>query len=178
VRNIQLPLEIKTQPMISVNWGYWLTWSFMCIFASTLLLVQYVYFNFNELALNDKTRPQMSQLCASLGCKIPEPPDALLIDIQKLVIRKNPDVPDALQVNAIVFNKADFAQPLPALKLSFLDKKREVTASRVFQPHEYLQGENTHLLRRIPPETPIHIQLDIVNPKVDMNSYKMKPLFK
>ena len=178
VRNIQLPLEIKTQPMISVNWGYWLTWSFMCIFASTLLLVQYVYFNFNELALNDKTRPQMSQLCASLGCKIPEPPDALLIDIQKLVIRKNPDVPDALQVNAIVFNKADFAQPLPALKLSFLDKKREVTASRVFQPNEYLQGESSHLLRRIPPETPIHIQLDIVSPKVDMNSYKMKPLFK
>jgi predicted Zn finger-like uncharacterized protein len=177
-RNIQLPLEIKTQPMISVNWGYWLTWSFMCVFATTLLLVQYVYFNFNELALNDKTRPQMSQLCASLGCKVPEPPNTLLIDIQKLVIRKNPDIPNALQVNAIVFNKADFAQPLPALKLSFLDKHREVTASRIFQPSEYLQSDNARLLRRIPPETPIHIQFDIVSPKVGMNSYKMKPLFK
>lgn len=177
-RNIQLPLEIKTQPMISINWGYWLTWSFMCVFATTLLLVQYVYFNFNELALNDKTRPQMSQLCASLGCKVPEPPNTLLIDIQKLVIRKNPDIPNALQVNAIVFNKADFAQPLPALKLSFLDKHREVTASRIFQPSEYLQSDNARLLRRIPPETPIHIQFDIVSPKVGMNSYKMKPLFK
>ena len=177
-RNIQLPLEIKTQPMISINWGYWLTWSFMCVFATTLLLVQYIYFNFNELSLNDKTRPQMSQLCASLGCKVPEPPNTLLIDIQKLVIRKNPDIPNALQVNAIVFNKADFAQPLPALKLSFLDKRREITASRVFQPSEYLQSDNARLLRRIPPETPIHIQFDIVNPKVGMNSYKMKPLFK
>lgn len=177
-RSIQLPLEIKTQPMISINWGYWLTWSFMCVFATTLLLVQYIYFNFNELSLNDKTRPQMSQLCASLGCKVPEPPDTLLIDIQKLVIRKNPDIPNALQVNAIVFNKADFAQPLPALKLSFLDKRREITASRVFQPSEYLQSDNARLLRRIPPETPIHIQFDIVSPKVGMNSYKMKPLFK
>ena len=150
----------------------------MCVFATALLLVQYVYFIFTELSLNDKTRPQMSQLCASLGCKVPEPPDALLIDIQKLVIRKNPDVPNALQVNAIVFNKANFAQPLPALKLSFLDKSREVTASRIFQPSEYLQSDNARLLRRIPPETPIHIQFDIVSPKVGMNSYKMKPLFK
>ena len=173
-----IPLEIKTQPMISINWGYWLTRGFLCFFATTLLLVQYVYFNFNELALNDKTRPQISQICETLGCKVPEPPDALLIDIQKLVIRKNAAVPNALQVNAVIFNKASFAQPLPALKLSFLDKSREVTAARVFQPNEYLQGENAHLLRRIPPETPIHIQLDIVNPKVDMHSYKMKPLFK
>ncbi|MCB1657046.1 MAG: DUF3426 domain-containing protein, partial [Pseudomonadales bacterium] len=120
----------------------------------------------------------ISQICETLGCKVPEPPDALLIDIQKLVIRKNAAVPNALQVNAVIFNKASFAQPLPALKLSFLDKSREVTAARVFQPNEYLQGENAHLLRRIPPETPIHIQLDIVNPKVDMHSYKMKPLFK
>ena len=77
-----------------------------------------------------------------------------------------------------MFNKADFAQPLPALKLSFLDKHREVTASRIFQPSEYLQSDNARLLRRIPPETPIHIQFDIVSPKVGMNSYKMKPLFK
>ena len=177
-KNAQLPLEIKTKPMISINWGYWLTWSLMCSFAALLLGVQYVYFHFNELALNEKTRPQIVQLCTTLGCRVPEPPNELLINIQKFVVRKPPDVPNALQVNAIVFNKAQFAQPLPALKLTFLDKKREVTAARVFQPKEYLQGDSAHNLRRIPPETPIHIQLDIVNPKVNMASYKLKPLFK
>ena len=176
--NLSLPLEIKSQPMISVNWGYWLTWSFMCVLATVLLVVQYIYFNFNELSFNEKTRPQMLQLCSSIGCHAPEPPDALLIDIQQLNIRKHPAIEGALQVNAIIFNKADFAQPLPALKLSLLNKKRDVTAARVFQPKEYLQGEVAKNLRRIPPETPIHIQLDIVNPKVDMASYKMKPLYK
>jgi len=173
-----LPLEIKSQPMISINWGYWLTWSFMCIFATILLLVQYVYFHFNELAYNDKTRPQLVQICNTIGCKVPEPPNASLISIEKLVIRKHPEIKEALQINAIIFNKADFAQPLPALKLTLLNKQREVTASRAFQPKEYLQGEAAKILRRIPPETPIQIQLDIVNPKVDMTSYKMKPLYK
>lgn len=177
-KNTQLPLEIKTQPIFSINWSYWLTWSFMCGFAALLLGVQYVYFHFNELALNEKTRPQIVQLCTTLGCRVPEPPNELLINIQKLVVRKHPEVPNALQVNAIVFNKAQFSQPLPALKLTFLDKKREVTAARVFQPKDYLQGDSAHNLRRIPPETPIHIQLDIVHPKVNMASYKLKPLFK
>ncbi|HNL36536.1 MAG TPA: zinc-ribbon domain-containing protein, partial [Agitococcus sp.] len=60
--NPTLPLEIKSQPMISINWGYWLTWSFMCIFATILLLVQYVYFHFNELAFDEKTRLQLVQI--------------------------------------------------------------------------------------------------------------------
>lgn len=172
-----LPLEIKGQPMISINWSYWLTWSFMCILAVMLLGVQYVYFNFNDLAFNDKTRPQLMQLCESIGCHVPEPPNASLITIQKLVIRKHPQTKNALQINAIIFNKADFAQPLPALKLTFLNKKRDISAARAFQPKEYLQGDAAKNLRRIPPETPIHIQLDIVDPKVDMTSYKMKPLY-
>lgn len=173
-----LPLEIKSQPMISINWSYWLTWSFMCVLAVILLGVQYVYFNFNDLAFNDKTRPQLMQLCESIGCNVPEPPNASLIAIQKLVIRKHPQTKNALQINAIIFNKADFAQPLPALKLTFLNKKRDISAARAFQPKEYLQGDAATNLRRIPPETPIHIQLDIVDPKVDMTSYKMKPLYK
>ena len=176
--NPTLPLEIKSQPMISINWGYWLTWSFMCIFATILLLVQYVYFHFNELAFDEKTRPQLVQICSTLGCQVPEPPNASLISIEKLVIRKHPEIKEALQINAVVFNKADFAQPLPALKLTLLNKKREVTAARAFQPKEYLHGDAAKILRRIPPETPIQIQLDIVNPKVDMTSYKMKPLYK
>ena len=66
---------------------------------------------------------------------------------------------------------------MPALKLSFMSRKHKPTASRAFQPKEYLQGDATHL-RRIPPQTPIHIQLDIADPKVEMAGYAMKPLFK
>ena len=50
-----LPLEIKHAPMISINWGYWLTWTMLCGVALMMLLTQYVYFNFESLALNEKT---------------------------------------------------------------------------------------------------------------------------
>ena len=176
-RQANLPLEIKHAPMISIRWGYWITWTMLCGLALVLLTVQYVYFNFESLSLNEKTRPQILQLCSSLNCRVPEPPNIELIVINKLTVRNHPDIKGALRVNAIVYNKASFAQPLPALKLSFMNRKHKPTASRAFQPKEYLQGDATHL-RRIPPETPIHIQLDIANPDVEMAGYAMKPLFK
>lgn len=176
-RQTHLPLEIKHAPMISIRWGYWITWTMLCCLTLVLLVMQYIYFNFESLSLNDKTRPQILQLCASLHCKVPEPPNIDLIVINKLTVRNHPDIAGGLRVNAIVYNKASFAQPLPALKLSFMSRKHKPTASRAFQPKEYLQGDATHL-RRIPPQTPIHIQLDIANPKVEMAGYAMKPLFK
>lgn len=172
-----LPLEIKHAPMISINWGYWLTWTMLCSVALVMLLTQYVYFNFESLALNEKTRPQILQLCSTLNCKVPEPPDVSLLAINKLIVKKHPNVKDALQVDLIVYNKAKFAQPLPALKLSFMSRKNKVTASRAFQPKEYLHGDAKHL-RRIPPETPIHIELEIAKPDVEMASYSMRPLYK
>jgi predicted Zn finger-like uncharacterized protein len=176
-RQANLPLEIKHAPMISIRWSYWITWTMLCCFALVLLMMQYIYFNFDSLSLNDKTRPQILQLCATLNCQVPEPPNIELIVINKLTVRNHPDTRGALRVNAIVYNKASFAQPLPALKLNFMSRKHKLTASRAFQPKEYLQGDAAHL-RRIPPQTPIHIQLDIANPNVEMASYAMKPLFK
>ncbi len=176
-RQASLPLEIKNIPMISINWGYWLTWTILCSGAVLLLLTQYIYFNFNSLALNTTTRPKIVQVCATLGCKVPEQPNIDLLIIKKLVIRKHPDVQKALQVDAIVFNEAQFAQPLPALKLSFMNLNNKVTASRVLQPKEYLQiGAKS--LRRIPPETPIHIELAIVKPNVEITRYRLQPLYK
>lgn len=172
-----LPLEIKHAPMISINWGYWLTWTILCGVALVMLLTQYIYFNFESLALNEKTRPQMLQLCSTLNCKVPEPPDVSLLAINKLLVKKHPDVKNALQVDLIIYNKAKFAQPLPALKLSFKNRKNNVTASRAFQPKEYLHGDAKHL-RRIPPETPIHVKLEIASPDVEMASYSMRPLYK
>lgn len=175
-RHANLPVEIRTSHMVSINWSYWLTWSFLCTGALVLLLAQFVYFNFEQLALSERTRPQIMQMCTLIGCKAPEPPNIELIAINKLVVRAHPAIKEALRVNAIVYNKANFAQPLPALKLSLLDKRNKVIASRAFQPKEYLQGDAGNL-RRIPPQTPIHIQMDIVKPKDDLAAYKMQPLY-
>ncbi len=176
-RNANLPLEINNGSMTSVNWGYWITWFLLCGAAFVLLISQYAYFHFDELSIAKGTRPAMVQLCSVLRCKPPEPPDINQLTVSKLVIQPHPTTIGALRVNAIIYNKADFAQPLPALKLSFMNRQHKVTAARVFQSADYLQGDAGHLLRRIPPETPIHIQLDIVDPKVDMASSKMQPLF-
>jgi len=133
-----LPVELHHQKHLSVNWGYYLTWSFLCALAVGMLAAQYLYFNFDKLAIDAKTRPTMVTLCETLKCKLPSPPDASLLQIRKLVIRKHPEVSGALVVNAILFNQADFMQPLPALKLVLTDKKGNIVAGRIFTPHDYL----------------------------------------
>ena len=173
---VSLPVEVRHQRHLSVNWGYYLTWSFLCLLALTALTAQYVYFNFEKLSVAASTRPRMIELCATLKCKVPEPPDIGLLAIQKLVVRKHPEVSHALLVNTILFNKADFMQPLPNLKLVLTDKKRNVVAGRIFKPSEYLSMDSTNL-RRIPPQTPIHIELALVHPDVSFTGYQIQPIF-
>ncbi|HEX5361340.1 MAG TPA: zinc-ribbon and DUF3426 domain-containing protein [Fluviicoccus sp.] len=170
-----LPVEIHHHRHLSVNWGYYISWTLICLVALLALISQYIYFNFDKLAIAPATRPQMSLLCDTLKCKLPTPPDASLLSIRKLIIRKHPELADALQADAILFNRADFTQPLPALKLVMMDKKGAIVAGRVFAPKEYLpQGFSN--LRRIPPDTPIHIELALTKPGVSFTSYRMEPL--
>lgn len=171
-----LPVEVRHQRHLSVNWGYYLTWSFLCMLALAALTAQYVYFNFEKLSVSASTRPRMIELCDTLKCKVPEPPDIGLLAIQKLVVRKHPEVSHALIVNTILFNKAVFTQPLPNLKLVLTNKKGEVVAGRMFTPGEYLSMDYSNL-RRIPPQTPIHIELALANPNVPFTGYKMQPVF-
>ncbi|HEX5277903.1 MAG TPA: zinc-ribbon and DUF3426 domain-containing protein [Fluviicoccus sp.] len=170
-----LPVEIHHHRHLSVNWGYYISWTLLCLVALTALVAQYVYFNFDQLSIAPATRPQMIQLCETLKCKVPSPPDASLLSIRKLIVRKHPEVSDALMADAILFNKADFTQPLPALKLVLLDKKGEIVAGRVFTPKEYLPQEFSNL-RRIPPDTPIHVELALAKPDTAFHAYRMEPL--
>ncbi|RZU36837.1 putative Zn finger-like uncharacterized protein [Fluviicoccus keumensis] len=170
-----LPVEIHHHRHLSVNWSYYFTWSVLCILAAAALIAQYVYFNFDALAISADTRPRMVQLCDTFKCELPSPPDTKLLNINKLVVRKHPEVANALQADAILYNKASFTQPLPALKLVLLDKKGGIVAGRVFTPKEYLPSDFSNL-RRIPPDTPIHVELALVKPDAPFFGYRMEPL--
>ena len=171
-----LPVEVRDHRTFSINWGYYLTWGFLCLIALSLLIGQYVYFNFARLAVQPDTRPQILALCDTLKCTVPEPPDIRQIAVNKVVVRRHPDIKGALKADAVIYNKADFTQPLPLLKLVLLSRKGEIVAGRVFTPKEYLQGDASKL-RRIPPNTLIYISLDIAPPGVESAGYRMEPLF-
>ncbi|MDC0687806.1 DUF3426 domain-containing protein [Mitsuaria sp. RG] len=154
------------------NWGKRLLWGFLTLLAATLLAFQYVWFHFDEMARQDQYRPWFQQLCPVFGCQVPTRVDISRIKSSNLVVRSHPDFKGALIVDAIIYNRAPFAQPFPLLELRFADLNGQLIASRRFKPSEYLSGE---LAGRgeMPSQTPIHIALDILDPGPKAVNYSL-----
>ena len=109
--------------------------------AAGLLAFQYIAYHFDEMARQDQYRPWFQQLCPMLGCTVPTRVDISRIKSSNLVVRSHPDFKGALIVDAIIYNRAPFAQPFPLLELRFADLNGQLIASRRFKPSEYLSGE-------------------------------------
>ncbi|MGH8493806.1 MAG: DUF3426 domain-containing protein [Moraxellaceae bacterium] len=172
--HVDAPVVLKPRRE-PINWGHLLSWTFLCLVALAMFAAQYTYFNFEHLAVKPTTRPWFEQACAQLGCRLPDIPDPSKLRVEELVVRKHPTAENALVVDAIVKNNARFAQPMPSLRLRFTNNANEVVASRLLKPMEYLRGE-ARLLRRMPPDTPIRISLDIVDPGTTAVNYSLDPV--
>lgn len=156
------PLELEWQKPKS-PWGSRLGWGALTLLALLALGAQYATYNFDELARQDRYRPWFEWVCPTLGCEVPAKVDIAQVRSSNLVVRSHPDFSGALVVDAILYNRAPFSQPFPMLELRFADINGQLIASRRFKPGEYLAGELAGQVD-MPPQTPIHISLDILDP--------------
>lgn len=153
-------------------WGRWIAWTLVNLLALAALGGQYVWYHFGELARQDQYRPWFEQICPEIGCQLPSRVDIELIKSSNLVVRSHPEFSGALVVDAILYNRASFAQPFPLLELRFADLNGQLLASRRFKPGEYLGGELAGQTE-MPPQTPIHISLDILDPGARAVNYSL-----
>lgn len=149
-----------------------LLWGLLALLALLGLAGQYVWYHFDQLARQDQYRPWFQQLCPQLGCKVPSKVDISLLKSSNLVVRSHPEFQGALVVDAIIYNRASFSQPFPLLELRFADTGGQLIASRRFKPSEYLSGEMAGK-EEMPPQTPIHIALDILDPGAKAVNYSL-----
>ncbi|WP_312592403.1 DUF3426 domain-containing protein [Stutzerimonas nitrititolerans] len=164
---LQLDWQARRKP-----WGRWLGWGTLNLIALLALAGQYVAYNYDELVRQDRYRPWFEQLCPSIGCTLPPKVDIEQIKSSNLVVRSHPDFNSALVVDAIIYNRASFAQPFPLLEVRFADINGQPLASRVFKPGEYLSGELAGRTE-MPPQVPIHIALDILDPGTRAVNYSL-----
>ena len=164
---LQLNWQKPTKP-----WGRWLGWGLLNLLAAAGLAAQYVTYNFAELSRNDQYRPWFEQICPTLGCTLPSKVDIDQIKSSNLVVRSHPEFSGALVVDAIIYNRASFSQPFPLLEMRFADVNGKLLASRRFKPSEYLAGELAGNAE-MPPQTPIHISLDILDPGAQAVNYSL-----
>ncbi|MBB4868027.1 putative Zn finger-like uncharacterized protein [Pseudomonas nitritireducens] len=165
------PLQLDWQKP-QRRWGRRLFWLLLVLLALAGLAAQYIVYHFDELARQDQYRPWFAQACPELGCTLPSKVDVEQIRSSNLVVRSHPDFSGALVVDAIIYNRANFSQPFPLLEMRFADLNGQLIASRRFKPSEYLSGELAGQ-SEMPPQTPIHISLDILDPGPKAVNYSL-----
>lgn len=150
-----------------------LTWFLACLLALILLGLQLFWFKRTEIYW---AYPQIQSAyeiaCQHLPCNIPPQQALELIQNQRILITPSPDYEDVVDLNLILFNGADFAQPYPALQLQFSDLKGRLVAQRIIQPQEYLQSD-TQELQLMPIKQPLQITLGILSPGARAVNYQL-----
>lgn len=164
------PLDVDWEP--SPNWKKRLLWPALALVALMLLLGQVAWLEFHRLSRVEPYRSMYAVACQYLNCTLPDLIDRTKIKTSNLVVRSHPEVENALMVDVILQNNAEFEQTFPSLLLTFADLRNETVASRLLTPDEYLGGE---LAGRdtMPVKQPIHIGLEIVDPGEEAVSYSI-----
>ena len=165
------PIQLGWQKP-KVNWAKRLLWILLILLAAAALAGQYLWYQFDELARQDRYRPWFQAVCPTVGCQVPSRVDIARVKSSNLVVRSHPDFNGALIVDAIIYNRAPFSQPFPLLELRFADLNGQLIASRRFKPTEYLSGELAGK-GEMPSQTPIHIALDILDPGPKAVNYSL-----
>lgn len=168
---IDEPLYIDPRPLPRRPRRRWL-WVMLSAIAALALIGQIAVYNFATLVHDERTRPMMEQLCFLAGCELPARVSIELIRSSNLVVRPHPDFPNALAIDVILYNRADFAQPFPVLRMTFTDVGGRELGNKLFQPAEYLGGELAGSTL-MPPQTPVHVGLSMLNPGPEATSYNL-----
>lgn len=150
----------------------WL-WNSLALLALLGLPAQYLVYNFDALARDQNNRPWLENLCMLARCELPARVDISRIRSTNLLVRPHPEFPNALAIDVIIYNRADFEQPFPVLEMQFTDGTGRPLASRRFRPEEYLSGELAGV-RLMPSQTPIRVGLSMLDPGAQARNYSLE----
>jgi hypothetical protein len=147
-------------------------WTALSLLAILVLATQYIYFHVDVLAANSNNHNWLNRFCQITGCEIPVQTDTSLIQSSQLVVHSHPTTPNALVVDAVIINQANFDQPFPLLALSFEDIQGRSIAKRHFQPEEYLAGDLANI-KLMPSQQSIRLMLEVIDPGPEAVNYSL-----
>jgi predicted Zn finger-like uncharacterized protein len=119
---------------------YTLLWSFAAFLALLALLGQGLLHYRTELATRwPPARPFIAAACGLAGCELRLPRHAGLLSIESSDIEPDGARAGVVVLNAVVRNRAPYAQEYPALELTLTDERDYAVVRRVLRPADYLR---------------------------------------
>lgn len=147
--------------------------SLACFALILTLIAQAAWFHYEKLVRYPALKQGFELVCAQLGCALPELADLNKIRSNNLVVRSHPLLANALIIDVVLTNEADFAQDYPRLALYFSDINGKTIAQKIIAPDEYL-SQAFNALEQMPSNKPIHVSLELEDPGKSAVNYKIR----
>ena len=172
VQSKLIPDEYRI-PVLNNTYSLWrdLAWSIAILVLTASLLVEYTWFNRNELIREHQLRPLVTQFCIIANCDTMNLRKPDEIEMTTRNIYSHPNVKSALMISGTLINHARFEQPYPNILIDFSDVQGEVIASRIFTPEDYLKIKNSSL-RHLAPQVSIDFNMEILDPGKNAMTYE------
>lgn len=114
-------------------------WALLAVLAFLLLAAQGVYrYRAEVAAMVPSARGPLGALCLRLGCTVPLPRRPELMSIDSSELQADGRREGLISLNAVIHNRAGFAQDYPSLELTLTDEADRPVLRRVLRPGDYL----------------------------------------
>jgi len=118
-------------------------WAIAALLMAMLLLAQSAYFFRVELAARlPQLKPALAGYCKLLKCTVPLPQKTNLIGIESSELEADHEHENQINLNALLRNRAPYAQAFPNLELTLNDSQDKPLARRIFRPADYLPQQD------------------------------------
>jgi hypothetical protein len=148
-----------------------LTWRGGCAVLALLLVVQVAHHYRERLVRQPSVGPAVRALYAGIGVSIGDAWDLNAFELRQWGAGSELNA-GRLNVRASVTNRADFAQPLPLLRVEIEDRFGAAVAIRDFQPGEYLKNP-ARVGRLLATGESADAELDVVAAGVEGVGYRL-----
>jgi len=138
-----------------------------------LLLIIASWFHYEKLVKYPQIASLYTKACELLDCQLPELSDITKIRSHNLIVRSHPTATQALIIDAVMVNDADYGQAFPNLALYFSDINNQTVAQRLIEPEHYLSPDIL-AWPEMPSQQPIHISIEIADPGKEAVNYTLK----
>lgn len=149
--------------------------------ASLLLLLlgcaQAAYYFRVDLAANlPSLKPALSGYCRMLKCTLPLPQHSALISIESSQLESTPGHPGQITFDALLRNRAPYAQAYPDLELTLNDSLDQPLARRLFTPADYLPPAQS-TAAGLPPDSELGVKLHLDTGDLKPSGYRLVLLY-
>jgi predicted Zn finger-like uncharacterized protein len=121
-------------------------WAIGALLLTLTLVAQAAYFFRVDIAARmPALKPALVGYCRMLKCTVPLPQKSDLIGLESSELVADPKHEGQINLNALLRNRAPFAQAFPNLELTLNDNQDKPLARRIFRPSDYLPPQENEL---------------------------------